>query len=91
MNEEQLNSRLNLLDQVERVEVSPFLKTRIDQEILNQSSGKIQGKWALSLFASFAIVLFVNVVAIKSAQTSTDSELSISDYGFQESTDIYMY
>lgn len=91
MNEEQVNIKLNLLDQVERVEVSPFLKTRIDQAVANQYEGTVKGKWAMSLLACFAMILVVNIVAIKSSQQNTNSELSISDYGLEENVNLYLY
>lgn len=58
------NKALELLSTIERVDVPPFLFTRIQQRIENLSEMRVSKKLAWSLSAGFMLLLLVNIAVL---------------------------
>ncbi len=64
---------LNWLDQIQKVDASPFLLTRIEQRIANKRSNKLSKPLTWSLGFSFIVLLVINTIIITQVR-STPSE-----------------
>ena len=68
---------LDILDKVQKAEVSPFLWTRIRQRIESVRQEKVTPAFAWSVSISFALVIALNVgVLLKKAHPSEDKEVA---------------
>jgi len=67
---------LDPLDKIQRVEVSPYLITRINQRIRNFQNQVVPVRvmWAVGL--SFVLLMCINIVAISSTNVQNDSTLT---------------
>lgn len=64
MNKKKMEFNLDILKQIQKVEVPPFLFTRIQQQIDNGYSLKFSKRLAWSLGISFLIVLIMNAAVL---------------------------
>lgn len=83
----EMKNDFEILGNIKKVEVSPFLITRINQKIENQIQF-ISSKLAYSLGFSFLLILFINVfVLINNFKTQkVENNLAKSMHLFPENT-----
>ncbi|MES2515747.1 MAG: hypothetical protein V4580_16460 [Bacteroidota bacterium] len=74
MNNQQLDSNLDLLKQITKVEASPFLITRIQQKINNTYYTKLSPRLAFGLSASFILLVVLNIAVIAMYHNNTKQE-----------------
>lgn len=68
-----IEQHLELLNKVSRSEVSPFLKTRIDEITSALETQIAQPKMAWSIAISFAIILVINILVMKNTDTTSSN------------------
>lgn len=72
-----MKNPLDILDEVQRAEASPFLWTRIRQRIEKVREEQVTPAFAWSVSISFLLVVALNVAVILSnTQTSKDKEVA---------------
>lgn len=62
------------LSQIKKVEVSPFLFTRIQQRINEATSNKFSGKVSLSLTFALVAIVILNIVVLQNYSMPQNSE-----------------
>lgn len=81
---------LQILDEIQKVEVPPFLLTRIKQQIENSSYNKFSFKLALSLSLSFIFVILLNTSIILHHKNQRHNENNFSHtFGLVSTNSIY--
>lgn len=84
-----IDQNLEFLSKIERAEVSPFLKTRIDQIIENGSFQTIKPKWAWGMMFSFVLVLAVNIVVAQNIEPQQDQNQSNNYNSYSSNNTLY--
>lgn len=84
-----IDERLNLLSEIERAQVSPFLKTRIDQLVESDSFLTIKPKWAFSIMVSFVLILAINIFVMQNMEVQQDQNSNTSYNSFTSNNTLY--
>lgn len=71
-----LEMNLNDLEKIQKVEVSPFLWTRIESRISQIVEDRVGKKQLVFYFATLVVLIAVNMYAFKSSENSSDSNLA---------------
>jgi len=79
MTNKQLNEHLNKLDQIQSVDPSPYLFTRIQQKIQGGIDNRISVKSAWSLAFSLLCILVLNIYVITSIESTPVNKNNTED------------
>lgn len=71
-----LEMNLNDLEKIQKVEVSPFLWTRIESRISQIVEDRVGKKQLVFYFATLVVLIALNMYAFKSSENSSDSNLA---------------
>lgn len=74
-----MKTNIDMLEQIQKVDVPPFLLTRIKQKIANAHDMQFsrQSAWAWGL--AFALVLVLNITVLLSKATQTENTDNLVD------------
>ena len=84
------HSKIDLLEQIQRVEVSPFLFTRIEQRIQQSAKDRISPRFAAPVFISLLLLIILNVFVIRTNRKFNKQEVNIArSYGIVTTNSFY--
>lgn len=72
-----MNSETELLATIQKVEIPPFLITRIEQKIRGNRTEMVTPRWVFAVGLSIIIVLFININLIKNYKTNGAEKSSL--------------
>ena len=84
-----IDQNIELLSKIERAEISPFVKTRIDQLIENSAFQSIKPKWAWSMMFSFVLVLAVNIFVARNIEPQQDQNQGNNYNSYSSNNTLY--
>lgn len=69
----------DILTQIERAEISPFVWTRLQQKLENKSTSKISIHASRAMVVSLMLLLVLNMVALNRTQKQDDSMINFAE------------
>lgn len=79
MNKNRIESHIDLLSQINKVEAPPFLLTRINQKLQSESSQFFSPRITRLIIAIFFLVLILNISLLVRNSNESDSGKSIAE------------
>jgi hypothetical protein len=82
---------MDILNKIEKVDVPPFLQTRIEAKIQDLQMQKVPKQWYVIAITTCFLLFAVNFLIIKSNKTSTNNQESVlvEAYGLNTSNQLY--
>ncbi|TSJ42387.1 hypothetical protein [Fluviicola chungangensis] len=81
--------RLHILSKIERVEVSPFLFTRIHVKVREQVIDRLSTGKSVVYLAGIAMIIAVNVLVLRSMSASDKKTDLVSELNLAPSNQLY--
>lgn len=69
----------DILTQIERAEISPFVWTRLQQKLENKSTSKISINASRAMVVSLMLLLVLNMFALNRTQKQDDSMINFAE------------
>ena len=74
-----LEMNLNDLQNIQKVDASPFLWTRIESKISQIVEDRVSKKQLVLYFASLVVLITINIYAFSSSDSSSNSDSNLAD------------
>lgn len=74
-----LEMNLNDLQNIQKVDASPFLWTRIESKITQIVEDRVSKKQLVLYFASLVVLITINIYAFSSSDSSSNSDSNLAD------------
>jgi hypothetical protein len=71
-------ANLDLLDSIQRVEASPFLLTRIQEQIQSMQASTFSHTWTWVIATTFVVVIVLNLTTVIGNKASLQNENNIA-------------
>jgi len=81
--------QLQVLEKIERAEVSPFLFTRIQAKVQEQLLDRLTAKQTVVYLAGIVAVIVLNILVLRSANTPEKPDDLVSGMNLSPSNQLY--
>lgn len=84
-----MEKELQKLERIQEVDTPPFLFTRIQEKVKKQLADRVSGKQAVLYLAGIALVVLVNVFALRSTGSHAPEKTLVTELGLSSINQLY--